>query len=155
MGKNYEMELMQKKEAELLNIAAHLPDFKVFEADDPEKAAALRNDMVSTKLKEYSETAIGLVVEKYGSTKESLWSAYQKELDFVVKHVVLFYPGLLQKRIIVFPLNLPDHWGGVFVFNAGNINEGLDTPGVCRTCFFDTAAFALVGTMTGLETMLV
>ena len=144
-AKNYEMELMQKKEAELLNIAAHLPDFKVFEADDPEKAAALRKDMVSTKLKEYSETAIGLVVEKYGSTKESIWSAYQKELDVVVKRVVLFYPGLLQKRIIVFPLNLPDHWGGVFVFNAGNINEGLDTPGVCRTCFFRYCSFCPSG----------
>ncbi|KAI2497453.1 hypothetical protein MHU86_17057 [Fragilaria crotonensis] len=50
--------------------------------------------------------------KRYGSSKEELYQKYDDQMNRVVKEVLLFYPGLLQKRLIVFPLNLSgDHWG--------------------------------------------
>jgi hypothetical protein len=68
-------------------------------------------------------------------------------MNHAVKNVLVFHPGLLQKRIVVFPTNLRNnHWGATFVFNAGDITAAIDdtSSGLCRTCFFASAVFILV-----------
>jgi hypothetical protein len=63
-------------------------------------------------------------------------------MNRVVKEVLLFYPGLLQKRLIVFPTNLRNnHWGATFVFNAGDIVAATDDVSCLRTSFFAIAVF--------------
>jgi hypothetical protein len=58
-------------------------------------------------------------------------------MNRVVKEVLLFYPGLLQKRLIVFLTNLRNnHWGATFVFNAGDIVAATDDVSCLRTSFF-------------------
>ena len=65
--------------------------------------------------------------EKYGCSKEEVFLKYDDQMNHVVKNVLLFYPGLLQKRLIVFPTNLRNnHWGATFVFNAGEIEAATD-----------------------------
>ena len=76
---------------------------------------------------------------KFGGSKDDLYSRYDDQMNQVVKNVLIFHPGLLQKRIIVFPTNLRnDHWGATFVFNAGDILAAIDdtSSGSCKTCFF-------------------
>jgi hypothetical protein len=79
------------------------------------------------------------VKEKVGGSKDDLYSRYNNQMNQVVKNVLFFHPGLLQKRIIVFPTNLRNnHWGATFVFNTGDITAAIDdaSSGLCRTCFF-------------------
>ena len=47
-----------------------------------------------------------LVKEKFGDFKDDLYSRYNNQMNHVVKNVLFFHPGLLQKRLIVFPTNL-------------------------------------------------
>jgi hypothetical protein len=79
------------------------------------------------------------VKEKFGGSKDDLYSRYNNQMIHVVKNVLFFHPGLLQKRIIVFLTNLRNnHWGATFVFNAGDITAAIDdaSSGSCSTCFF-------------------
>jgi hypothetical protein len=79
------------------------------------------------------------VKEKFGGSKDDLYSRFDDQMNHVVKNVLFFHPCILQKRIIVFPINLRnDHWGATFVFNAGDITAAIDdaSSGLCRTCFF-------------------
>ena len=102
---------------------------------------------VTDALDKNSVVVCVLVKEKFGSSKDDLYSRYDDQMNQVVKNVLFFHPGLLQKRIIVFPTNLRnDHWGATFVFNAGDIVAAIDdtSSGSCRTCFFATAVFILV-----------
>ena len=92
---------------------------------------------MNAKEAEYLECS-ALVREKYGFSKEELYLKYEHQMNHVVKNVLLFYPGLLKKRLIVFPTNLRNnHWGATFVFNAGDIVEAAtDNVSCLRTCFF-------------------
>jgi hypothetical protein len=59
-------------------------------------------------------------------------------MNHVVKNVLFFHSGLLQKRIVVCPTNLQNnHWGATYIFNAGDITAAIDDAslGLCRTCF--------------------
>lgn len=66
-------------------------------------------------------------------------------MNRVVKKVVLFNPGLLQKRVIVFAHNpATDHRRVTFISNGGNIEAGIDDEGSYRTCFFIVATRILM-----------
>jgi hypothetical protein len=80
------------------------------------------------------------LVKTFGGSKDDLYSRNNNQMNHVVKNVLFFHPGLLQKRILVFPTNLSNNfWGATFVFNAGDITAAIDDTslGLCsRTCFF-------------------
>ena len=104
-------------------------------------AKKYEKDLMDAKEAEYAECS-ALVKEKYGSSKEELNRKYDDQMNHVVKKVLLFYPGLLQKRLIVFPTNLRNnHWGATFVFNAGDIVAATDDVSFLRTGFFAFAVF--------------
>ena len=100
-------------------------------------AKKFEKDLMDAEEAEYAECS-ALVKEKYGFSKEELYLKYEHQMNHVVKNVLLFYPGLLKKRLIVFPTNLRNnHWGATFVFNAGDIVEAAkDNVSSLRTCFF-------------------
>jgi hypothetical protein len=87
------------------------------------------------------------VKEKFGGSKDDLYSRYDNQMNHVVKNVLFFHPGPLKKRMIVIPINLRNnHWGATFVFNAGDITAGIDNVslGLYRTSCFATAVFILL-----------
>ncbi len=104
-------------------------------------AKKYEKDLMDAKEAKYAECS-ALVKEKYGNSKEELYHKYDDQMNHVVKNVLLFYPGLLQKRLIVFSTNLQNnHWGATFVFNAGDIVAATDDVSCLRTCFFAIAVF--------------
>ncbi|KAI2509656.1 hypothetical protein MHU86_4776 [Fragilaria crotonensis] len=73
-------------------------------------AKKYENDLMVANGADHAECLA--LVKRYGSSKEELYQKYDDQMNRVVKEVLLFYPGLLQKRLIVFPTNLSnDHWG--------------------------------------------
>jgi len=138
-------DLNDAKEAELCAIAEdHFKDIKNKSMREVAKA-----QYVTDALDKNSAIVCDLVLvkEKFGGSKDDLYSRYNDQMNHVVKNVLFFHPGLLQKRIIVFPSNLRNnHWGATFVFNAGDITAAIDdaSSGSCRICFFATAVFILV-----------
>jgi hypothetical protein len=140
-AKKYEKDLIDAKEAELQKAAeAHFIDVEKRDINDKEVAKSL---YVTDGLRKYSAVGSALVREKFGGSKEDLYAIYDNQMNHVVKNVLLFYPGLLQKRLIVFPTNLrKNHWGATFVFNAGDIEAAVeDASGSGRTCFFRYCSF--------------
>jgi len=99
-------------------------------------AKKYENDLMAANGADHAE-CLALVKKRYGSSKEELYQKYDDQMNRVVKEVLLFYPGLLQKRLIVFPTNLGDnHWAATFVFNAGDVVAATDDVSCLRTCFF-------------------
>lgn len=134
-AKKYEKDLMGAKEEELREVAEEL--FKDIDNEYAREVAKV--DYVKKEEEKYTAECSALVKEKYGGSKEELYVKYDDQMNYVVKNVLFFYPGLLEKRVIVFPTNLRnDHWGATFVFNAGDIVANVDhaSSGSCRTCFF-------------------
>jgi hypothetical protein len=104
-------------------------------------AKKYEKDLMVANGAEHAE-CLDLVNKRYGSSKEELYQKYDDQMNRVVKEVLLFYPGLLQKRLIVFPTNLRNnHWGATFVFNAGDIVAATDDVSCLRTSFFAIAVF--------------
>ena len=64
----------------------------------------------------------------------------QDTMDYVIKHVILRNPAMLEKGIIVIPGNLSEHhWIATIVYNAGHIqNQSPDQP---RAGFFRYDSF--------------
>jgi hypothetical protein len=95
-----------------------------------------RAQYVTDALDKNSAVVRDLVKEKFGGSKDDPYSRYNNQMNHVVKNVLFFHPGLLQKRIIVFPTNhRNNHWGATFAFNAGDITAAIDdtSSGLCRT----------------------
>ena len=89
-------------------------------------------DMVEAVLEKYISNKFGM------SSSEILksWDLAMKELQSKVIHA---FPNLLQKKMLVFPINDDDvHWKCVYVFNPSSIDINLDdeqTP-TPRACFY-------------------
>ena len=133
-AKKYEKDLNDAKEAELCAIAEDC--FK--EIKDESMKEVAKAQYVTDALDKNSAVVCALVKKKFGGSKDDLYSRYDDQMNQVVKNVLIFHPGLLQKRIIVFPTNLRNnHWGATFVFNAGGITAAIDdaSSGLCMTCF--------------------
>jgi hypothetical protein len=75
--------------------------------------------------------------EKNATTIKCQFATYEGQMNSIVKNLLFFNPGLLQKKILVFPCNIKNsHWGATFVFNPGDIEAAFDDASSCRTCFF-------------------
>jgi hypothetical protein len=103
-------DLNDAKEAELCAIAEDC--FKDIKDESMKEVA--KAQYVTDALDKNSAIVCDLVLvkEKFGGSKDDLYSRYNDQMNHVVKNVLFFHPGLLQKRIIVFPSNLRNnHWG--------------------------------------------
>ena len=133
-AKKYEKDQIDAKEAELCEIAQD--HFKETEHEYSREVAKVQ--FVREEKEKYSEVLSALVKEKFGVSKEGPYSSRNDDqMNHVVKNVLFFYPGLFQKRLIVFTTNLRDnHWGECSFPNAGDIVASTDDVSTCRTCFF-------------------
>ncbi|KAI2505944.1 hypothetical protein MHU86_8444 [Fragilaria crotonensis] len=85
-----------------------------------------------------------VVRENLGREVADALSEYNNHMSNLLVKVVSRNPGLLQRRIIVFPFREGrDHWSATFVFNADSIFESKEqsdsssnTGTVLRPCFF-------------------
>ncbi len=144
-AKKYKKDLNDAKEAELCTIAEDC--FK--EIKDKSMKEVSKAQYVTDALDKNSAVVCDLVKEKFGGSKDDFYSRYDNQMNHVVKNVLFFHPGLMQKRIIVFPTNLRNnHWGATFVFNADDITAGIDDTALdlCRACFFCHCSFHPCGT---------
>ena len=142
-AKKYKNDLNDAKEAELCVLAEDC--FK--EIKDKSMKEVAKAKYVRDALDKIFAVVCDLVKEKFGSSKDDLYSRYNNQMNHVVKNVLFFHPGLLKKRMIAIPINLRNnHWGATFVFNAGDITAGIDgvSLGLCRISCFATAVFILV-----------
>jgi len=83
-------------------------------------------------------TNLGML-QRRQTALNAMFAQYEEAMNDIVKNILFFNPGLLQKNILVFPCNLGNsHWGGTFIFNPWNIEATIDdTSSVkwCRTFF--------------------
>jgi hypothetical protein len=93
---------MDAKEEELREIAKDL--FQ--EINNEDMRARVQVQYVMEEQEKYSAECSAMVNEKYRGSKEDLYLKYDDQINYVVKNVLFFYLDLLQKRIIVFPMNL-------------------------------------------------
>jgi hypothetical protein len=133
-AKKYKKGLNDAKEAELCAIAEDC--FKDIKDESMREAAMAQ--YATDALDKNSAVVCDLMKEKFGGSKDDLYSRYNDQMNHVVLNVLFFHPCILQKRIIVFPNNLRNnHWGATFVFSAGDITAAIDdaSSGSCMTCF--------------------
>ncbi len=70
----------------------------------------------------------------------------QMNQNYVLEHIIDRNPGLLSKKVLVFPHNEgEEHWSVTFVFNASSIRENLEVEkeskeASLQLCFFGTVA---------------
>ena len=100
-------------------------------------------ECVTDEEKKYYAEHSALVKEKYGCSMEDLHLKYSNQMNHIVRNVLLFfYPGLLQKRLIVFTTNFRNnHWEAAFVFNAGDIVAATECIMPPDLFFFAIAVF--------------
>jgi hypothetical protein len=113
--------------------------FLDLEKDDPGGAQHARCKMVNDGLSNFADTIPDLIQKKFGNSENEIQAIYERQMNSLVKSVLVFHPGFLKKKVIVFPINFRNsHWGATFVFNSGEIphpsNQGMK--GALRTCFF-------------------
>ncbi|KAI2506509.1 hypothetical protein MHU86_7919 [Fragilaria crotonensis] len=93
-----------------------------------------------------------VVRDNLGREVADALSEYNNHMSNLLVKVVSRNPGLLQRRIIVFPFREGrDHWSATFVFNADSIFESKEqsdsssnTGTVLRPCFFGIAHCAMM-----------
>jgi hypothetical protein len=91
-----------------------------------------------------SEEVDKVVREKLGHEVANALSKYNNHMSNLLVKVVSRNPGLLERRIIVFPFCEGGfHWSATFVFNPDSIFESIEqsdfssiTGTVLRPCFF-------------------
>ena len=120
--------------------------FKDLEKDGPGGAKHARRMMVNDGLSNFADTIPDLIQKKFGNSKNKIQAIYERQMNSLVKSVLVFHPGFLEKKVIVFPISFQNsHWGVTFVFNSGDIPHPFDQgkKGPLRTCFFYIAACIL------------
>jgi hypothetical protein len=81
-----------------------------------------------------------LVISDLSLSPTQIRSKQQDTLDYVIKHVILRNPAMLEKGIIIMPDNLSEqHWIATIVYNAGHIQN--QSPGQPRAGFFRYDSF--------------
>jgi hypothetical protein len=81
----------------------------------------------------------------------SIKKAQQVQQDYIVNHIIERNPGLLSKKVLVFPQNENGkHWSATFVFNPGSICENVEdienSNNSLRPCFFRYCSIDPLGT---------
>jgi hypothetical protein len=82
-----------------------------------------------------------LIKKKFKESSDNIQSENRRQYNYVLEHLVDRNPGLLSKKVLVFPQNEGDlHWSVTFVFNAGCIDVPFDasnnTRKALQPCFF-------------------
>jgi hypothetical protein len=86
--------------------------FKYLEEDDPGGAQHARHKMANNGLSNFADTNTDMIQEKFGNSKKEIQAIYEKQMNNLVKCVLVFHPGFLEKKVIVFPNNFQSrHWG--------------------------------------------
>ena len=138
---NFRVSLMKTKRKEFEEAAKK--EFMDIEKDHPKDAKQRRSDMVKESVFDFRAELDKLTVDKFGALEDELDLSAQRAMNVIADQVLVCYPGLLEKRIIVFPINFGNsHWGATFVFNASQIEyfaEGStkeELPTSLRPAFF-------------------
>ena len=88
-----------------------------------------------------------LLVTKYGRTEAQIHDDYLQKLNYLLQNIVDRFPGILHRKMIVFPINQNNaHWVATFVFHASslidiieenveNLTSKVDSKAP-RACFF-------------------
>jgi hypothetical protein len=132
--------LMKAKELELKAAAA-----LVFPAENEEKVPLSvrkeRNIHTDKALMDAAPTIVDAVASRLGGTKKKLWESYTFQMNQILKRVVIANQGIMQKKIIVFPINFNNvHWGAVFVFNPGSIELELEGSAIDKEFWYEKSA---------------
>ena len=113
--------------------------FKDLETDDPGGAQHAHRKMVNDGLSNFADTIPDLIQQKFEKSENEIQAIYERQMNSLVRSVLVFHPGNLEKKVIIFPINFRNsHWGATFVFNASEIPHPFDQGmmGPLRTCFF-------------------
>ena len=137
----YPKKLSKKKRADLNAIADKM--FKDVEKTNPKEAKQQRSDMVSKGLYDFRGELEQAMTKKFPDvTEEQLERKYETEMNRILQEVLVYHRGILEKKVIVFPINFGNsHWGVTFVFNAGDMKHDKDesedgTSSPWMPCFF-------------------
>ena len=86
--------------------------FKDLQKDDPGGAQHTHRKMVNDGLSDFADTFPDLIQKKIGDSENEIQAIYEKQMNNLVKSVLVYHPGFLEKKVIVFPINFQNsHWG--------------------------------------------
>ena len=101
-----------------------------------------------------------LIKQLLGKESNEIRDFQERQQNIVLNEIIDRYPGLLSKKVLVFPQNeTGDHWSVVFVFNPGYIREHVDDgeelqhplqPCFFRYCSLEPYGDRNVGQSTGI-----
>jgi hypothetical protein len=93
--------------------------FKDLEKDGPGGAQHARRMMVNDGLSNFADTIPDLIQKKFGNSKNKIQAIYERQMNSLVKSVLVFHPGFLEKKVNVFPISFQNsHWGGSHLFST-------------------------------------
>ena len=88
--------------------------FKDIKKDDPGGAHQARCMMVNDGLSNFAGTIPDLVQKKFGNPKNEIQAIYERQMNSLVKRVLVSHPGFLEKKVILFPINFQNcQWGHI------------------------------------------
>ena len=68
-----------------------------------------------------------LLVTKYGNTEAQIRDDYLQKLNYLLENIVDRFPGILHRKMIVFPINQNNvHWVATFVFHASSLIDNSE-----------------------------
>ena len=86
--------------------------FKDLEKADSGGAQHVNCKMVNDGLSNFADTIPDLIQKKFGNSKNGIQAIYERQMNSLVNSVLVFHPGFLEKKVIVFPINFQNsHWG--------------------------------------------
>jgi hypothetical protein len=117
-------DLWNAKELELKKAAAlKFPAEEEYEAKVPIPVQKQREALVDKGMRDFAPSIIEALHNRFLGPQKKIWDRYSYQMNQIVKRVVLANQGIMQKKIIVFPVNINNaHWGLVFVFNPGSMS---------------------------------
>ncbi len=105
--------------------------------------ARLRSLLEFQKENEFmdEEQRDAMIFNLLNADAKTVHSKQQQQQHYVVNHIIDRNPGLLSKKVLIFPQNERDgHWNVTFVFNPGYICENVNESDVpyhsLQPCFF-------------------
>jgi hypothetical protein len=99
----YRKKLKSDKMKELQDFSKE--HFLDLEKDDPGGAQHGHRKMVNDGLNDFADTIPDLIQKKFGNSENEIQAIYERRKNSLVKSVLVFHPGFLEKKVIVFPIN--------------------------------------------------
>jgi hypothetical protein len=68
--------------------------------------------MNDTRLSNFADTILpDLIQKKFENSENEIQAIYERQMNSIVKSVLVFNPSFLEKKVIVFPINFQNsHW---------------------------------------------